>query len=73
MNETGRRIREQYVDTGRFTDHFFAATTILGYRFVPRIRDLPPKRIYVFEPAQCPGELRPVIGGKVRERLVADN
>ena len=73
MNETGRRIREQYADTGGFTDHVFAATAILGYRFVPRIRDLPSKRIYVFEPAQCPEELRPVIGGKIRERLIADN
>ena len=54
MNETGRRIREQYADTGGFTDHVFAATSILGYRFVPRIRDLPSKRIYVFEPAACP-------------------
>ena len=73
MNETGRRIREQYADTGGFTDHVFAATSILGYRFVPRIRNLPSKRIYVFEPAACPRELRELIGGKVRERLIADN
>ena len=73
LNETGRRIREQYADTGGFTDHVFAATPILGYRFVPRIRDLPTKRIYVFEPAACPEELRPLIGGRVRERLLIDN
>ena len=72
-NETGRRIREQYADTDGFTDHVFAAPSILGYRFVPRIRDLPSKRIYVFEPAPCPRELRELIGGKVRERLIADN
>ena len=24
MNETGRRVREQYADTGGFTDHVFA-------------------------------------------------
>ena len=73
LNETGRRIREQYADTGGFTDHVFAATAILGYRFVPRIRDLPSKRMYVFEPATCPTELRPVVGGRVRERLIRDN
>ena len=49
MNETGRRVREQYADTGGFTDHVFAACSILGYAFVPRIRDLPSKRLYVFE------------------------
>ena len=73
MNETGRRIREQYADTGGFTDHVFAVTSILGYRFVPRIRDLPSKRIYVFEPAACPQELRGMIGGKLRQSLIASN
>ena len=33
MNETGRHVREQYADTGGFTDHVFAVTSILGYRF----------------------------------------
>ena len=73
MNETGRHIREQYADTGGFTDHVFAVTSILGYRFVPRIRDLPSKRIYVFEPAACPRELRGLIGGKLRQSLIASN
>ena len=30
LNETGRRVREQYANTGGFTDHVFAATSILG-------------------------------------------
>jgi hypothetical protein len=34
-------IREQFADTGSFTDHVFAACAILGYRFALRIRDLP--------------------------------
>ena len=54
MNETGRRVREQYADTGGFTDHVFAACSILGYAFVPRIRDLPSKRLYVFETRRRP-------------------
>ena len=73
MNETGRRIREQYADTGGFTDHVFAVTSILGYRFVPRIRDLLSKRIYLFNPAACPKELRGLIGGKLRQSLIASN
>ena len=40
----------------------FAATSILGYRFVPRIRDLPSKRIYLFEPAAA----RATGGSRVR-------
>ena len=73
MNETGRHVREQYADTGGFTDHVFAVTSILGYRFVPRIRDLPSKRIYLFDPAACPRELRGLIGGKLRQSLIASN
>ena len=41
-NGVGKRIREQYADTGGFTDHVFAVTAILGHRFIPRIRDLRP-------------------------------
>ena len=73
MNETGRRVREQYADTGGFTDHVFAACSILGYAFVPRIRDLPSKRLYVFERAGVPKRLRPLVGGKVNVDLIDRN
>lgn len=73
MNETGRKIKEQYVDTGGFTDHVFTVTSLLGFRFMPRIRDLPSKRLYLFDPAAAPKELRSLIGGKIREGLIAQN
>ena len=73
MNETGRRVREQYADTGGFTDHVFAACSILGYAFVPRIRDLPSKRLYVFERAGVLKRLRPRVGGKVSVDLIDRN
>lgn len=44
MNEAGRKIKEQYADTGGFTDLVFATTSLLGYLFHPRIRDLASKR-----------------------------
>ena len=73
MNEVGKRIREQYADTGGFTDHVFAVTAILGYKFIPRIRDLPSKRLYVFDPRESPKELKGLLGGKIRENLIASN
>lgn len=73
MNETGKRIKEQYADTGGFTDHVFAMTALLGFRFAPRIRDLPSKRLYLFEPSRIPKELKGLIGGKIREKLIRDN
>ena len=73
MNPTGRKIHEQYADTGGFTDHVFAVTSLLAYRFIPRIRDLPSKRLYVFDPASIPKELKGLIGGKIRENTIIEN
>jgi len=73
MNPTGRKIREQYADTGGFTDHVFAVTSLLAYRFIPRIRDLPSKRLYVFDPASTPKELKGLVGGKIRENTIIEN
>ena len=72
MNEAGRRIEEQYADTGGF-DHLFGISAMLGYRLVLRIRDLPSKRLYVFDPADTPSELRPLVGGKARDALIVSN
>lgn len=72
-NDVGKRIKEQYADTGGFTDHVFAVTSILGHRFVPRIRDLPSKRLYVFDAGGMPTNLKGLIGGKIREGLIASN
>ena len=40
------------------------ASSLLGYNLVLRIRDLPSKRLYVFNPDTTPGELRKLVGGK---------
>ena len=73
MTDAGQKIREQYADTGGFTDHVFAVTALLGFQFIPRIRDLPSKRLYLFDPASCPKELNGLIGGKIKERLITTN
>ena len=73
MTDAGQKIREQYADTGGFTDHVFAVTALLGFQFIARIRDLPSKRLYLFDPAACPKELKGLIGGKIRQSLIASN
>ncbi len=72
-NETGKRIKEQYADTGGFTDHVFAVTSILGHRFIPRIRNFPSKRLYVLDTGGTPSNLKSLVGGKIREDLIASN
>jgi len=73
MTGAGQKIREQYADTGGFTDHVFAVTALLGFQFIPRIRDLPSKRLYLFDPVACPKELKGLIGGRIKERLITAN
>lgn len=73
MNPTGKRIKEQYADTGGFTDLVFAATSLLGYLFIPRIRDLPSKRLHVFDRRSVPTELKGLVGDKIRENTIIAN
>jgi len=73
MTDAGRRVNEQYADTGGFTDHVFAVTALLDFQFIPRIRDLPSKRLYLFDSASCPKELKGLIGGKIREPVIISN
>jgi len=54
-------------------DRIGLLNALLAYRFIPRIRDLPSKRLYLCDPASAPAELRGLIGGKIRERLIIDN
>ncbi|HBT1585268.1 TPA: Tn3 family transposase, partial [Klebsiella pneumoniae] len=72
LRELGRAARAGTIPGG-FTDHVFAACAILGYRFAPRIRDLPSKRLYAFNPSAAPAHLRALIGGKVNQAMIERN
>lgn len=62
-HESDLRIEEHYTDTAGFTDHVFALTHLLGFRFAPRIRDLADKRLYVPGDTKAYPSLSPLIGG----------
>jgi TnpA family transposase len=72
-NDAGRQIKEQYSDTGGFTDHVFAMCALLGYTFAPRIRDLPSKRLYSFNPTSVHKELKPLVAGRLNSELIVNN
>jgi len=73
MTDAGQNVREQYGETGGFTDHVFAVTALLGFQFISRIRDLSSKRLSLFDPTSCPTKLKWLIGGKSKERLITAN
>jgi TnpA family transposase len=54
------------------TEIVFALCTLLGFRFVPRIRDLPATRLYTFDHPRTWPTLEPVIGGRLREQRIID-
>ena len=65
LNEAGKKVREQYADTGGFTDLVFATTSLLGYLFRPRIRDLTSKKLHVFDRKAVPKDLNGLTGCRV--------
>ena len=72
LHETGLKIDQHTTDTGEFTEILFSLCTLLGFRFMPRIRDLPTTKLYTFgHPKTCP-TLEPVIGGRLREKRIID-
>jgi len=48
-NNTVLRLREHYTDTHGFTEHIFALCYLLGYSFMPRLRDLAEQRLYTMD------------------------
>ena len=72
-NETGRNLREQYADTGGFTDHVFAICSLLGYTFAPRIRDLPSKRLHVFKLSKQNNILEPLVASQIKRDIITNN
>ena len=64
MNDTGRRIKEHYSDTGGFTDHVFAMCALLGYQFAPRLRNLSSLRLYSMKGITITRTMKDVIKAK---------
>jgi TnpA family transposase len=67
------RLKEHYTDTAGFTDHIFALCYLLGFRFAPRIRDLPDKRLYTFNNPKQYGSLSGLVAGRVDASLIQRN
>ena len=55
-------INTHFTDTGGATDHVFALCSLLKYRYCPRLRDFPDRRLASFEPAFRYETLKPVVG-----------
>ena len=69
----GRGGGEHYTDTGGATDHVFALCHLLGYRFVPRLRDLQDRRFAIIGPKPRHTILEPLLGRPIRIDVIQEN
>jgi len=72
-HETDLNIIEHYTDTAGFTDHVFALTALLGYKFAPRIRDLFKLKFYSIGPIDDFGKVNTLFKGRIDTKLIEDN
>jgi TnpA family transposase len=61
-NESELEIEEHYTDTHGYSELNFAAFTMLGLRFCPRIRGVQHQRIYRIDSNRDYGALAPLVG-----------
>lgn len=72
-HESDLQIQEHYTDTSGYTEHVFAMCHLLGFRFAPRMRDLPDKKLYTFEPTPADSVLAPLLGDKINVKLIQES
>ena len=69
-HESDLQIVEHSTDTAGFTDHVFGLMHLLGFRFAPRIRDLPDKRLYIPGDAKRYPTLSGLVGGSLNVKHI---
>jgi TnpA family transposase len=62
-NDTVLRPREHYTDTHGFTEQLSGLCHLLGYSFMPRLKDLRDQQLYRIDKARSFGILEPVFRG----------
>ena len=70
---TSLRIGTHYTDTGGASDHVFILCAMLGFRFCPRLRDLPDRKLATIEPAAAYKDLAPLIGRRIKAEVIREH
>ncbi len=70
---TSLRIGTHYTDTGGASDHVFILCAMLGFRFCPRLRDLPDRKLAIIEPAMAYKDLAALIGRRVKADVIREH
>jgi len=71
-NDTMLPIREHTSDTHGFTEHLFGLCTLLGIRFMPRLKDLPDQVLSRIDRAADHGSLQPLFRNTINLDLIIE-
>jgi TnpA family transposase len=71
-NDTVLRPKEHYTDTHGFTEQLFGLCYLLGFQFMPRIKDLKDQQLYKVSRMTSYGPLDPVFRATVDLALIAE-
>lgn len=69
---TDLKIAEHYTDTGGATAHVFALCAMLGFRFCPRLRDFPDRRLAPIAPVTAYPSITPLLGKRIRTDIIGE-
>ena len=70
---TSLRIGTHYTDTGGASDHVFILCAMLGFRFCPRLRDLPDRKLATIEATAAYKDLAPLLGRRVKADIIREH
>ena len=72
-NSTLLRPHSHFTDTHGYTEHLFALCYLLGFSFMPRIRDLTDQRLYRLDPGQNHGgDIEGLFSGRINRALIEE-
>jgi Tn3 transposase DDE domain len=70
---TALRIDTHYVDTGGASDHVFALCAMLGFRFCPRLRDFPDRKLACIALPVTYKDLQPLLGRRIKADVIREH
>ena len=70
---TSLNIAEHYTDTGGATDHVFALCAMLGFRFCPRLRDFPDRRLASIAALASYPTIASLLGKRIRVDVIREH
>ncbi len=71
-NDTLLHPREHYTDTHGFTEHVFALCHLLGFSFMPRLKDLKDQQLWRMDRKTSYGAIDPLFSGTADTALIAE-